>query len=205
MNKLKLLLLLLIPISIKAECTNNEITRYKNLASNINNYYEYNEKFDITLYNVSNELIIKKLKDDIPTEEYKIDENSKQVKIGNIEPGTRITLGIYSKNKECDYRLRTININVPYLNKYYQDKVCENNDNPLCSKWINTNSYTYEQFVYQVTKENKEEIIEQEDIEEDNYGFFDFLRDFYMPILIVIIISGILGINYLNKKDRFDF
>ena len=46
MNKLKLLLLLLIPISIKAQCTNQDYAKYKTLASNIDNYYEYTDKFN---------------------------------------------------------------------------------------------------------------------------------------------------------------
>lgn len=202
MNKIKLLLLLLIPISIKAQCTNQDYAKYKELASNIDNYYEYTDKFNITIYNLSNELKVKNINNN---NIYETQDKFGEVNINGIEPGTQITLGIYPKNEECQSRMRTIYINLPYLNKYYQDKVCENNDNILCSKWINTNAYSYEQFVNQVKKEKQEEIKEQEEIPIEEYGFFDFLSDFYIPILLFIIITGTTGIYYLRKKDRFDF
>lgn len=202
MDKLKLLLLLLIPISIKAQCTNQELSRYKTLASNIDNYYEYTDKFNITVYNLSNELKVKNIKDNSI---YTTQDKFGEIKINGIEPGTQVTLGIYPNSEECNYRVQTIYINLPYLNKYYQDEVCNNNDNILCSKWVNTNAYTYEQFVAQVKKQTTEEIKEPEKIEEKKYGFFDFLGDYYIIILLVIIITGSFGIYRLKKKDSFNF
>lgn len=202
MNKIKLLLLLLIPISIKAYCTNQDYAKYKELASNIDTYYEYTDKFNITVYNLSNELNVKNISDN---NTYRTQDKFGEIKINGINPGTQITLGIYPNNPECQYRMRTIYINLPYLNKYYQDKACENNDNILCGKWANTNAYSYEQFVNQVKKQKIEEQKEPEEIKDEKYGFFDFLGDFYIPILLLIIITGSIGIYFLKKKDRFDF
>lgn len=202
MNKMRLLLLLLIPISIKAQCTNQDYAKYKELASNIDNYYEYTDKFNITIYNLSNELKVKNLNDN---NTYATQDKFGEIKINGIEPGTQLTLGIYPNNGECEYRMRTIYINLPYLNKYYQDKVCENNDNILCRKWTNTNAYSYEQFVNQVKKETQEEQKEPEKIVDEKYNFIEFLGDFYIPILLFIIITGSIGIYYLKKKDSFDF
>jgi len=202
MNKLKFLLLLLIPISIKAQCTNTELARYKTLASNIDNYYEYTDKFNITVYNISNELKVKYLNDN---NTYTVQDKFGEIKINGIEPGTQATIGVYPNTEECDYRVRTIYVNLPYLNKYYQDEVCKNNDNVLCSKWANTNAYTYEQFVAQVKKTTTEEPQEPEVIIDDEYGFLDFLRDYYIIILLVIIGLGSFGIYRLKKKDSFNF
>lgn len=202
MNKMKLLLLLLIPISIKAQCTNQDYAKYKELASNIDNYYEYTDKFNLTIYNLSNELKVKNISNN---NTYETQDEFGEIVINGIEPGTQVTLGIYPKNEECQYRMRTIYINLPYLNKYYQDKVCENNDNILCSKWVNTNAYTYEQFASQVKKQETEEQKEPEEIENERYNFLDFLGDFYIPILLFIILTGSIGIHFLKKKDSFDF
>lgn len=203
MNKLKLLLLLLIPISVKAECSNQELAKYKALASNINSYYEYNNNFNITVYNVSSDLKIVN-KNDNST--YTNPSGIGEIKINNINPGQNITLGIYPNNGECsDYRIRTIYVNLPYLNKYYNEEICINNSNPLCSKWVNTNNYTKEQFINEV-KEDKEEIIEKEpEPEVKTYSFLEFLGDFYIPILLVIIVSGSIAIYFINKKHKFDF
>ena len=204
MNKLKLLLLLLIPISVKANCSNQELSEYKLLATHITNYYEYNTNFDITVYNVSNKLKILNKNDNT---EYTTSDQIGEIKIKNINPGTSLTLGIYPNNGECsDYRIRTIYINTPYLNKYYQEEVCKNNDNILCSKWTNTNSYTKEQFINEVKKEKQEEIIEPEPTPEIKKNvFFEILGDLYIPMLIVIIISGSIAIYILDKKQKFDF
>ena len=204
MNKLKLLLLLLIPISVKATCSNQELSEYKLLASHINNYYEYNNNFNITIYNVSNKLKIINKNDNT---EYKTQDEIGEIKINNINPGTAITLGIYPNNGECsDYRIRTVYINTPYLNKYYEEEVCKENDNILCAKWTNTNSYTKEQFINEVKKETKEEIIEPESEPEIKKNvFLEVLGDLYVPILIIIIISGSIAIYILDKKQKFDF
>ena len=204
MNKLKILLLLLIPISVKATCTNEELSRYKQLASNVNSYYEYDNNFNVTVYNISNDIKVINTNDNST---YTNSNGIGEIKINNISPGTSLTLGIYPNNGECsDYRIRTIYVNLPYSNKYYQEEVCINNSNPLCSKWANTNNYTKEQFINEVTKNKKEEIIEPEsEPEVKSFSFLEFLGDFYIPILLLIIISGSIGIYFLNKKQKFDF
>ena len=202
MNKLKLLLILLIPISIKAQCTNNELARYKSLASNIDSYYEYDNNFDVTIYNLSSELKIVN-KNDNST--YTNPSGIGEIKIGNINPGTSLQLAVYPNNGECTSKLRTMYINLPYLNQYYQDEICINNSNNLCSKWVNTSIYTHEQFV-ELVKKTQEEIIEPEpEKEEEKFSILEFLGDYYIYILLVIIISGSIGIHFLNKKHSFDF
>ena len=210
MNNLKriILLALIIPISVKAKCSNQELTRYKTLASNINNYYEYNEesnKFNITAYNVSNELRIINKNDN---SSYSTNDKFGEINIGNLNPGDTITLGVYPQNNNCkDYRVYTIYVNLPYYNKYYKEDICINNNNQLCSKWVNTSSFSREEFVQKVKQESsgqQQEIKEPEE-EMKKYGFFDFIADFYIPILLVIIVGGSVAIYFLDKKRKFDF
>lgn len=210
MNNLKriILLTLIIPISVKANCSNQELTRYKSLASNINNYYDYDEtsnKFNITAYNLSNELRIINKSDE---SSYETNDQFGEINIGNLNPGNTVTLGVYPKNDNCkDYRVYTIYVNLPYYNQYYNDEVCINNNNQLCSKWVNTSKFSHEEFINRVKQEKsgqQEEIKEPEE-EMKKYGFFDFIADFYIPILLVIIVGGSVAIYFLDKKRKFDF
>lgn len=208
MNKLKLLLfsVLLIPVSIKADCTNQEITKYKSLSGNIDYYYEYNGNFDITLYNLSSELYVRSLN---TGSEYSIPGGIGETRINGITPGTAIKLAVYPRNDKCsDYRVRTIYVNLPYYNKYYQEEICENNTSSLCSKWVNTSNYSREQFIEQV-KKTKKTVEEEKETEEDKTTILEhigmFIGKYYILILLVVIAGGSFGIYRLNKKDRFDF
>lgn len=201
----KLLLLLLIPLSVKAACTSTELSTYKSLSSQVSTYYDYNEqtnKFKITVYNISDKLKIKQ-----NDNEYFGNGVIGETTIENLDPGQNITLGIHPKTGECEQlRIQTLYVNLPYYNEYYKDEICKNNTNTLCSKWANTKNYTYEQFKNEVTKtvKQKEETKEPEP-EIKKYTFLEFLGDFYIPILLLIIISGSIAIYYLDKKSKFDF
>ena len=207
MNKLKyLLFLLFIPISVNASCNASSLSRYKSLASNINNYYSFNgSSFDVTFYNVSNELRIVDLSNNnsfVPL------SNFGDVVINNVPIGSSVNYAVYPIDSECSlFRVYTFYIGLPHLNNYYTDPICVNNSSNLCFKWTNTSMYSYEQFIDKV-KNSKVDEEEQQPVpteEIKKYGFFDFLADYYIYILLVIIFGGITGIYFLNKKDRFDF
>lgn len=206
MNKLKYLLcLLIIPISVHAACNSSELSRYKSLAANINNYYDYtNDSFSVTFYNVSSELKIVNKSDG---REYFTGSNLGDVVVNGLTPGSAVNFAIYPINGECNnYRVFTFYLNLPYFNKYYNDPVCVNNGNSLCSKWVNTSMYNYDQFVNVVKNNKVEEIVNPEPEQEvHKYGFFDFLGDYYIFILLFIIASGSIGIYFLDKKSKFDF
>lgn len=208
MIKKILLLMLIFPISVKAACTSKELTRLKNFSSNINTYYDYNEqdnKFNVTVYNLSNEL---KIINENNNNTYQTNDKIGKISIENLNPGDDIKLRAYPKAGECsEYITRTIYVNLPYYNKYYKDEVCKNNSSNLCSKWVNTSGYTHEEFVNKVKKEQQQEEIITPEPEPvvNKYGFFDFLSDFYILILLLIIISGSIAIYYLDKKSKFDF
>lgn len=206
MNKLKLLLcLLIIPISVNAACNSSELSRYKSLAANINNYYDYtSDSFSVYFYNVSNEL---RIIDKTNNKEYFSSSNLGDVIVNGLTPGSMVNFAVYPVTGECsNYRVFTFYINLPYFNKYYNDPVCINNSNTLCSKWSNTSMYNYDQFVNVVKNSKVEEVIEPEPEQEvHKYGFFDFLGDYYIFILLFIIASGSIGIYFLDRKSKFDF
>lgn len=212
MNKkiiLAIFILLIFPKTITAECTNQQLTRYKALASNINSYYEYDENtntFNATIYNISSDLYIV---DKTNNKEYWTTQKGlNDIYVYGLEPGRTVTLAVYPTSNECiDYRVYTTYLNIPNYNKYYNDPVCDNNNNVLCSKWANTKTLSYDQFIEKVKKETKEEIKEEIEPEkvEKKYGIFDFLEDYYIYILLAIIITGSIAIYKLDKKNKFDF
>ena len=206
MNKFKFLLfLLIIPLSVSASCDSSSLSRYKSLAANISNYYEYNgSSFDVTFYNVSSEL---KIVNKLDGREYFPNSNFGDVVINNFSDGDTSSFAVYPSTGECSiYRVFTFYINFPYYNKYSSDEICINNTSVLCSKWTNTSMYNYDQFVSAVIGDKKEEIVSpQPVIQSRKYGFFDFLGDYYIFILLFIIISGSIGIYFLDKKSKFDF
>lgn len=209
MNKFGLfILLLLLPIVVSASCSNQDLTRYKSLAGNINSYYDYDDgsnRFSITVYNLSSDLMLINQSD---SSSYRVSSSGiGELVINNLNPGTNVTLGVYPVGGDCsNYRIRTIYVNLPYYNKYYKDSVCVNNSSSLCSKWANTSSYSYEQFVNSVSEESSI-VIEEPDPEPEvsSFSFFEFLGKYYIVILLFIIVSGSIGIYVLDKKSRFDF
>ncbi len=206
MSKLRILLfLLIVPLSVSAACDSSSLSRYKSLAANINNYYEYNgSSFDVTFYNVSNEL---KIVNKSNGQEFFPNSNFGDVVVNNLSSGDVGNFAVYPSTGECSaYRVFTFYINLPYYNSYSSDPICVNNSSTLCSKWSNTSMYSYEQFVNAVKKDKKEEIVTPPpEVESRRYGFFDFLGDYYIYILLFIIISGSIGIYFLDKKSKFDF
>lgn len=202
-SKMIVISALIIPIKIKAYCSNDELARYKILASSIETYYTFDDdskKMDLTIYNITDDLLAQIEKED----HY---PNNNEIKIYNLNPGQTIKMFIYPKESCEEYPLRTIYVNLPHYNKYYNDEICKNNNHTLCSKWVNTSIYTHEQFIEKIkTGTQKEETEkEPEKVNNERYGFLDFLGDFYIPILLFIIITGSIWIYRLKKKDRFDF
>ena len=204
-----LLLIFVIPTSIKADCSNKELNRFKSLASHINLYYDYDEvnnTFNINVYNIKNELYIINKNNN---EQY-INQNQElnDINIYGVTPGTRLTLAVYPIGGECQYyRVKTMYVNLPTYNQYYNDPICNNNSNQLCSKWANTSIYTYEQFIEKVKASKEENKTQNPTVEEEEkkYSFFDFLEDYYIYILLLIIVLGSYGIYKLDKKNKFDF
>ena len=206
--KLVLFSVLLCPFYVNALCYNSDFTRYKALSSQISSYYEYDSssnRFGLTFYNLSNDLrIVNKSSGAI----YSVDSGIGNVFINDLSPGSSLSFYVYPKSGDCsDYSLRTIYINLPYYNEYYQDALCVNNSNALCSKWANTSGYSYEQFVKEVkkTKVDDDVVAPEPEPVVNKRSFLDFLGDYYIPILLFIIVSGSIGIYVLDKKSKFDF
>lgn len=216
-------ILFALPNVVKAEtylyCEQYNLLKLQKLASNITYSYDYVEtfkvgskygdvSFKVTIYNLDPRI-------------YLYDRNkqvsyvtpNRELVFNNIKPGTSLEFIVHGNDYGCKEELMTVNITVPFYNKYYVDELCEKfPDNELCDKWRLVD-LTYEEFAKKIEHDR---IVEGgfDDQVDDIKTFKDYFveivsfLDEYKFIIFgsVIILSG-LGIIYLKslkKKDNFD-
>ncbi len=209
MKKILLIaLLLLLPFSAKARCTDAEKIKLNKLASNVSFTYNYTEKngkitFDVTVTNLTKDLIL-----------YDRDKDTQhnvngEITIKGYEPASSASFYVFAKDDTCIYSaIATNTINFPSYNPYYNDPLCKEAPNyEYCKKWVN-NTSDYNTFKSNITKYIKdkkaEEVVDNKE-EENVSGIFDYVFEFYVRfyfiILPLIIITCLSLIYYLNKKN----
>lgn len=198
-----LIFLMLFPIYVNAECSEEETVRISKLANNITTSVEYDEtsnSFSLTFLNVTNEFIIK----DEMSNNYSGDF---ELVINNLKSGNHKYF-IFDVNGCFDSEILTKNIKLPFYNRYYNSKECEQfSDYTYCSKWINS-EITYDTWKTKVDNYKFEEK-NVPVVEEKKETFLDKIKilvvllyvDHYYIFLPIIIISFTF-IIYL--KDRSD-
>ena len=210
MKKLLLLILIamIIPVNVKADCDNDEIIRLQKLANNINTNYEYDEntnKFKLTFTNLTSEMII----EDINNNRDYYDDV--ELVINNLDSG-KYTYYVYARNKNCyESELKIKNIQLPYLNPYYASKDCELiPDYEYCSKWL-PKSISYETWKTNISKkieelkkeEKSKQIIIKESLGDKIKKFITELYITHYYIFLPLVIVSLCAIIYLkNKSDQ---
>lgn len=207
-----ILTLIIIPNSIKAyECSNTDKERLQKLANNVGIAIEEqnDNKFSATFTGVSKEIEI--YNPITYLYNYNVsDDVFGETTINNLKPGNTYKFKIYGYSK-CYYEtLRTITVNIPTLNKYYDDQICQNaREYALCQKWV-TSNLTYEEFTnkvndYILNRDSKKDNIDN-DNNAKNFDFFQFYEKYYVPTFIamicILIILILLWIRE-NKKNSF--
>ena len=202
-----LFLLVLFPLRVTAECSDEEVIRLQKLANNINVNYEYDEdnnKFMINFTNLTGELNI-------------TDNNSY---INNYEPEYSlydVSSGnhkyyVYASDKNCyESELTIKSIQIPYYNPYYEYKECKGiEEYEFCSKWL-SNNISYDLWKKNVTKYREQ--IKKENINNNlkikktiNDKIKNLIVDLYVThynIFLPIVILALCAIIYLkNKSDQ---
>lgn len=193
-----LLLLLVLPNNVRAECDNARRSDLSSIAGNV--------KFSTT-YRIENErpvftVEISNLTDDI----YVIDGDGTVFnKSFNTKDYYYRTSGyvIYSNDPNCyGEELSTRNVNIPYYNEFSSHELCQKNPgDDLCKIWGQTKASTEKEFLAIFAKEhsNNSSISYEED-EEDTFSF-----NIYILILILITFlacSFILLFVVRRKKNE---
>ena len=208
MKKILLVILMLFPLVLDAECTYKEKYELNALASYINYSYDYNrntELFTITLYNVDEKV-------EIRYENAVYYPENGQILIENIAPGSRLSLDVYSTiNNECyNEYLRVIYISVPYYNTFYGSILCEGHEDlDICNSEFLGYKISNKTFILLLNndqfslKEDEEKV--EEEIDEVWYeNVFVFFQDYYIKILVTIVTTVVTVsiYNVLYRKIR---
>ena len=195
---------LLFPIIAKADCTAEEISRLKTLATKISVTYEYEEKshtFSITFHNVHKDLKLVNM-----WKTYSSKEEMADITINNLFPGYTYSVEIISNYKNCKGKnITTKYYTTPYYNYYYNDPLCEGNETKnVCQKWVDTSSLSYEDFTNSFKQKETEEIQIEE--EKNTYSILsDLFVKYYYVLFGSIIIICMTIIIVKSRKDRFNF
>ena len=200
-------LFFLIPSKVFADCSNNEISRLKILASNVNISYEPIETdskvtYNIIFLNMTSELAIRDI-----TARVSYPYTGNEMVLNGFMPNSNYKFKIIPSNG-CDVSLAVKYANLPAFNVYYKDPLCEGIQNyALCQKWNNSN-VSYDTFVTEVTK--YKESLSKPDIQvipEENKTsildiIFGFFASYYYIFYIAIIVILVPIILYLRKKEK---
>jgi hypothetical protein len=209
---LTFIIFLLHPKTITAEvCDYVELARLKNIAENIEIKLSYfnmadDVNFSVSILNLRPGVYIRDL---YKNAVYSYDSESPITMIDNYETGKSYQFQIYTDLTDCKNKeLKTINIETPYYNIFYNDTVCNGLDNYyLCDRWYK-HGLSYEIFVETVNT-YKESLIPEEKIDEDIDNVYyqyiiNFFSNTYYYFFGGIIIVGLSSIYYLSRKDDFD-
>ena len=188
-KKVILILLLMIPFVVNAECDKAKHQDYVKLASNItydNSYSKSAGTFSITVFNVLNGMYIK-----YDGKEYK-PNSSNEVIIKNIAGGTYVSLEVYA-NDGCGI-LKRINKSEPYFNKYYGSDDCVGYEDKLtmCAHQFTSSEVTkklLDRAIYNYNNKIKNEPKEKE-TEADNTFYtkvMDFLMNWGIKIVLLVV------------------
>lgn len=194
--------------SVKAECSYQDISKYKSFVGNINISYSYRidnstAYFDVTLSNIPNGVYFEDSTTGIKYDTFKNNE----IIIKNYM-GTNVSYRFYSSICDDEF-LGSKYLSFPVYNIYSTDELCKGIENfSLCRKWADVR-YSYSDFALKV-HEYKESI--KKPTVEDNTiykkSFTERLIEFYINnyyyLLGSIIFVGVGLIIYLKKKNSID-
>ena len=204
-----LVLFVLCPKNVDAlSCTNAKKVNYQDMAKNI--AYSYDAKdvtgtsvFTLTFSNVPKSLALRNAR----TGKWYFSKNN-EIVITNLKANLSYRYDVFAVDGQgCDnIALYTLNIILPYFNKYYSDPLCSGiEEYELCQKWANI-KYSYEDWKIKV-KAYKDSLIPKEETltpEEERMNLIerivDIYGDIYYIIFPIIIVVGMTWIYLYNKK-----
>ena len=215
-------------IDVNAECSYEESSKLKSIASNIYHDYFYKENdeknsiaFTVRFENVLQQLKIYDVANQNVTPgktyHYRVGMAAASIKNNKITYQERVgdhfeTRVIDLGTSTCNIDdILTITISIPSYNQFYQSDICKKySENKMCDKWYQHN-YTYEKFSSEVlASEKKQTNIKGEEKKEKGVTFFDILMEFlgkyYLSLIgTVILIVGIIVLYIDTKKKMTDF
>lgn len=203
-------LMLLLPTSVFAKCSNAEVIRLQKIANNISDsktYHYVNDqvKFNITLTNVTNDVY---LYDFIKRQN--LYATGGPITQYDYNDGMTIRYVVKSNLDNCrGDTIRNISVVLPSYNNYYSSDLCEGiSSYSLCRKWYNTKNLSYDDFEKQVRAYRKSLEDKPIDVPVEKHKktwqelAFELFSKSYIIILVPIIIIAGGGIYILKKNEE---
>lgn len=179
-------------------CDNNDISRLKVLANDVDITYVYNDDiydsdgfkiydtYKVTIYNMTDELYIKETKTNFDLSNYPVQDGT--LVIDRMFSGKK-TFKVYSKN--CERVLKTYYVDLPKFNYYSTDSNCEGKEDlKICQKFYDTSNMTYDEFFYKVT--SSENNVDEKDKDDEDNQIIQFLKNNYIYIGIGVVALAVL-------------
>ena len=221
MEKYKYLLLtlfipLLLPTTIYAECTEEEIAHFKE----IENQYTVTDEFDANskkyTLNIKNPDFKQYIYDSTAITKYmnnitKISDS--EIKINNVDAG-EYTFVVRSMNDSCDKILKSISINLAKYNNYSEDPLCDGIEEfvlcqPTYDKVIDYDTFVARVKLYKENKEKEENAKPKQEEKEEN-KVVKYIKDNLFQTIIIIVfiiivsITAILTIRSAKQSRRLE-
>ena len=214
---------LLLPKNIYADCTNEEKNNFKKIESEYTITYEYDKEsnsYTIVLKNPQPDTYGYKIAQNATGKYFDLTtSNETPIVLSEYAPGN-YTIEIYGKTETCKDKLKTSSIDLPRYNKYSEDPLCDGIEEfYLCQETYDKN-IDYETFVERVNiyknnqkpqEEEKEKEEKKENISKEINKILEFIEENLVTIIIVvvfvilIIITIILTAKSIRKSRRLEW
>lgn len=192
---------------VRAEsCDSNDIKRLKEIAKNVTVSYEYDEdrekfgiygSYVITVDGLTDELYATAIED---ANTYYFNYDSEELISYNLSSSVR-EITVFSSN--CDEKIRTIDLKLPYYNFYYTYDECNGisgDDLYVCSKFLDE-ELSYSKFLNEIKKYKSN----HDDLDKDTTNFFEKYKLYFIGVFIVaIIIIAIVCVRKYKEKNVLD-
>lgn len=174
-------------------------------------YLVPNFKFDISIYNLTEDLYAHVTTSDKVQDfnVYYTDTQDGIYSMTDYNFGTiyNYNIEIKSNNLECsDYTIRTIKFTKPRYNAYSEYSYCKKSSNYYCQKFLGTevNIKSTEDFMKKVGIVESEETEEESTIEETPIELFNQNKVLYISIFasVVVILGVVIAIVLVRRKNR---
>lgn len=202
------ILLVMFPMVLKAECNYKKHTEYAEYASRITYEKEYSmgeSKFKIQFYNVISGLYFK-----IDKEIYSPDEND-IITLNGVAEGKKLEIYVYGKDG-CAAQVSNITVSLPYYNPYYGTDICKGYEQlTLCSSNFTPTKATKQ--MIEKTKQTYDNIIIQDkDPEEEQKKnkksiskiVWDIFVKYVSKVLLALLSTGLSVLYYNNKLMKVE-
>lgn len=200
-----LLILLAFPIFVDAECTYKEKYELNALSSYIDYTYDYNENsqvFTVNLFNIDEKL-------ELRYENKVYTPNGGKVTLNNVEPGSRLSIDVYSTvQNECyNEYLRVVYVSIPYFNRFYGSVLCDGHEDlDICNSRFLDYQISNQTFILLLN--NEEFTLNKDDeagkiVDEDKWYdvVINTMQKYYIKF-IVATISTVISISIFSVIYR---